>query len=202
MRALSIEDNFMYNSFTYIINNNPLWRILGPISGDTIAGMLVGLTSIFGMVKTNEEIEIISQETNDILYISASNNSYRLALANYYIDTVSYDDILNDNYIISPYRRSYGWWIDTGNQVDYGLYSFRTVEFIYGFIGICDKFGVDFRDYILGPPFKYDEFQGTNIFYGIEGYDINSNLKYRQPASVGAYYTRVYEADPYGEDYE
>jgi hypothetical protein len=72
---------------------------------------------------------------------------------------------------------------------------------VQGFISICNAFDVDFRDYIIGTPFKY--IQNTIVNYQIEGYDIEPfNSEIRIPAPIGAYYVDRNEADPTGEDFE
>lgn len=68
---------------------------------------------------------------------------------------------------------AFGWWVkDLSARNNYQLYVFNSIDFIRGFISICSAFGVDFRDYILGGPFTYHDYEEPPIYYDIEGYDI------------------------------
>lgn len=92
-----------------------------------------------------------------------------------------YAQLFNDNTIergniygnlLSPAK--FGWWIESIDDADmYHLYAFDDAQFIQGFISICNAFNVDFRDYIFGPPFKYNHNTKEIIYYTIQGYEID-----------------------------
>ena len=73
---------------------------------------------------------------------------------------------LLQNYL--PETGFFGIWIKN-NFGSFDLYTFKTFDFIKGFVTLCDNFSVDFRDYILSMPFD-----SNGNEYGIENYDILS----------------------------
>lgn len=206
---MSIEAGTIYDSMTYSRNGVSRWTIQGPVSGDQVAGLVVGFATILKStnnqigLKFNDTIDLLVNEGKRLITIQLQNeNSYRLALTDYYIYTVNRDEIISKTYDILPHTASFGWWIEQSLNTSYALYSFQSYEFIQGFITSMNTFGVDFRNYILGPPFTYELNQKAPVYYMIEGYDIDPIPSQKIPAPVGAFYTGLYEADPYGEDFE
>lgn len=208
---MSIDSEVVYDTVTYIRRNKIIWSISGPFTGDMVAGIVTGLTALTqGTI--NYSIQITSQ--NNILEYY-NRRTYNICLANYYIGFDSYVNIVNrnpmdaphgiasttfvNNSILHPRHNQTGWWIKYDMSVD-ELYSFQSNDFVQGFIHVCNVFNLDFRDYIVGPPFKYDPITRQYIFESIEGYDIEPIPSPKKPAPIGAYYSGTYEAD--AEDYE
>jgi len=122
-------------------------------------------------------------------------------LPDYYITT--YEPITNDNIWTGEENNKFRIAIkDLLDEVKVAqVFSFATYDFIQGFINTMDNTGLDFRDYLIGPPFKI--INRKPVFFNIEGYDIPlANPVTRIPAPVGAFYTGAYEADAYGEDFD
>lgn len=96
---------------------------------------------------------------------------------------------------------AYGWWLYDGQRFD--LVIFKTAYFIQGFMTACKYMNRDFRDFIMGPPFK-PNFQELSqpVYYAIQGWDINIPKPLHIPLEPQAFYVEVHEADPYGQDYE
>jgi len=220
---MSVDRNIVYDRLTYIENNVSIWDMKRTFTGDRLAGTLAGLTSIMfkninqltGMdtgvhvdymlkdhlLKLGVKIYLEISTGNKIsINIRYDDTSYRVAMSNYYVDSVKYDDIIRKNYIVYPHNDEFGWWIDNGNNESYALYSFKSYDFVLGFIDICNSYNVDFRDYILGPIFKRED--GKDVIYNIPGYDIEEIPKLKRVAPVGAFYTGLYESDPNAEDYD
>ena len=207
---MSIESGSIYESFTlYQDNDDPLWTIQGPLSGDTVAGLLVGINllldvMIYNYRNTNLDnfVEIVTEGGKALLTIPlALTAHYLAALTDYKLNDSSREEIISRTTYERPLDNSFGWWILNLLEDKYTLYTFITVDFIQGFISACNAFGVDFRDYILGLPFTYRKGIRDPIYYSIETYDIQPIPFPKKTAPVGAFYTATYEADPNGEDY-
>lgn len=203
---MSIEAGTIYDSLTYSKNGTVRWTIQGPLVGDQVAGLIVGLVTIIKASKTSLSNDIVTILANrgkrSITILLYDDNSYRSALTDYYIYSVNREEIISQTFDIRPHTSSFGWWIEDPSNANYSLFSFQTTEFIQGFITAMNTFGVDFRNYILGPPFTYELNQNNPIYYTVEGYDIDPIPLPKIPAPIGAFYTALYEADPNGEDFE
>jgi len=173
-----------------------------------MAGLLVALNTILDDLVENfyqeyndANVEIVTEEGLVIdIYIDDPETLYQ-ALRNYVAGQANTSDIIDrmDN-ILPLDEGSFVWWISyplTGDT--YELYSFNSAEFVQGFISMCNAFNVDFRDYILGSPFKYVTQEPT--YYQVEGYDIEPIPRPKREAPVGPFYTAQYEADPNAEDF-
>ena len=206
---MSINPNSIYRFFNcetiHEINRafEYQWRIQGPLSGDLVAGLLIGLQLMFTQIILANTTD---QDYPDIGYFVVIKHSPGEYL-DYFdqdndIQVQSRGDIQDDdavlNYIIyinyeadriiyemenrrDPYFEpgKYGWWIST-TRLDreyYDLVTFTSAEFIQGFISMCSAFGVDFRRFVFGSPFMYDRQSNEPIFYAIEGYPIDPILR-------------------------
>ena len=172
---------------------NVIWKFSGPISSDTIAGLLVGLQCIVGdfpalslalqIIDHNGKVSTIEIIAGRIPIIS-NYMQYRGILRNSLLKYFAPTDY-------------YGWWIKDPYNNTYSLYRFQTSDFIQGFISAFTIFDTEFRHYIAGPPFLTETAPNTNkvnVFYNIEGYDISPLVKFkRDPAPVGAFYTNQYQ---------
>jgi len=203
---MSIEPVSIYQALTFNQGETPLWTIQGPLSGDLMAGLIVGINTIFNnliihnsYIFNDENLEILDENGRRIIrLVLGVINPYREFLRHYII----YEDIAIDRIgTINPEIDDYSWWIfDSGDDNFCTLFSFVTSDFIQGFISICAAFGVDFRNYIFGTPFRY--IQGTLVNYRVEGYDIIPfNVDIRVPAPIGAYYIDRNEGDSTGHDF-
>jgi hypothetical protein len=209
---MSINSNLVYTNLTCQIIYNlpgadePQWLINGPLSGDLVCGLLMGLQLmclVIILIKMGNDrryynidefehipdigyfvnIESINKfdHKNDISIESRGNNiqEYYLAVKDYFQYTAYDPDMIAEimrNFYYQPLdTENYYWWIsNTINDVNsYNLVSFKTNEFVQGFISMCNGFNVDFREYVLGYPFKFSNDKQGPIFYGIEGYNID-----------------------------
>jgi hypothetical protein len=205
---MSIDPTSIYQNLSVYRDDNILWSIPGPLSGDLTAGLSVAtITVIHDLYKGYSEdtyIEIIDQNGDSIIADLYDRTQYEMLINNYEI-VGSYPIEIIAN--IHPEDNHYGWWIpehDTISGIEvvlYSLYSFATLDFVQGFISACSAFDVDFRDYSAGTPFTYHDHKITN--YDIQGYDIAPfNIIARIPAATGPLYELRNEADPFGVDYE
>jgi hypothetical protein len=175
-------------------NFKVIWTASGPLSSETIIGLLVGLKAMINKnySRLSPVLEIVHSVgkifTIDII-------ADHIPILNNYIEY----NAIPYNYLTEYYAPPgyYGWWIKNPSDNLYNLYKFQSNDFIQGFISAFNIFNIEFRDYIAGPPFHTEISSDgikTNIFYNIEGYDIQSLVKVRRvPAPVGAFYTNSYE---------
>lgn len=175
-------------------NFNVIWSLPGPLSSDTIAGLLVGLQCMIN--RNYSTLAVALQIVDSIGKISTINLIVdRIPFIKDYLE---YSAVSHSN--LSAYYAPdgyYGWWIFDPPTSTYNLYRFQSNDFVQGFISAFDIFTMEFRDYIAGPPFHtkigLDGIK-RNIFYNIEGYDIQPLVKVRRdPAPTGAFYTHGYE---------
>lgn len=197
---MALEPLQVYDSLLFSYSkdpDHPLWTLNGPFSGDLIAGLVVGMSTIINNIIVNYEREVnyIINIVNRKELISIDAQS-ALQFEHVLHEYIAYNDIFNDQLIEYQHNVDlgyYGWWIR--DYLEYSLYQFQTVDFIQGFISICNAFEVDFRDYIAGPPFQSDN-KGNNIPYNIIGYDIEPfNPPVRIPGPPEPFYTDAHEVD-------
>ena len=197
---MEIDPAETYTEFTFA-RDNVLWTIPGPLSGDLVAGLVYATDVILYVQTRGNNFNLTIGHKGYIPYDPQPRNNRRNYHENYIGGSVNNFRGLA---LFDPRETNYGWWII--NHLDgreyYQLIQFASAEFIQGFISIFNAFGSDFRDYIVGRPFKVLP-DGSKIEYNIVGYDIGKfEVKARIPAPVGAYYTGAREADAYGEDFE
>lgn len=218
MNIAPIRTNSAYNLLSFNYKSQIIWNIQGPLSGDSVAGFIVGLTTIINDILINGinmlndyTVELITE--NKIIEINlnkqANINNF---IRNYIINTnVSPEKFDQYYYLLKPSNISeflpeenpdllsenYGWWItEPLNQKSYTLYNFSSADFIQGFISICNIFAVDFRDYILGTPFKYNNATHKIVNYEIEGYDVKPfKSEHKRKQTITPFYTGIYEGD-------
>jgi hypothetical protein len=195
---MRITSNSIYNILRFYRGNDILWSIEGELTGDFVAGICVGIhTLMYHLVKTfnyrgDEWIEIITQEGSSINFIDL--NRTDIILGEYIIvENISPELIFQYHTDLA----SYGWWIsEPYYENKYTLYTYSTSsnDFIKGFINIFTAFNIDFRDYVLGTPFKY--INKTIINYSIEGYDmVPFDMLFETPVSIESYYINNNEDD-------
>lgn len=207
-------DNFIYadDVIKYVEQDLMTWNIERKMSGDLVAGLFIALSMLIDFMKNNGNIpgghrgvELFLDDGTESFFFHfgqtemEAQTHYNLSMgAEEFTDI---DDIIFGFRVPSPLEDMFGWWISTGNgdRDFFYLYTFRTPEFIQGFISMCDAFNVDFRDFILGNPFKINN--GVRTDYNIEGYDIEPIPRFRRPAAVAPFYTERNEADPGAVDY-
>jgi hypothetical protein len=142
------------------------------VSQDELAGFTAGINAI-----TDNKYDV------DSSYLLAHNAS------------------INNYEIYKPESGAMAWWIINGDG-GYTVYTFTNGDFINGVIKAGEQLNKDFRDYILGAPYGFDE-QGKRINYNVEGYDILPYTnKSRVSAPIGPFYTGSIEEDAYGVDWE
>jgi hypothetical protein len=228
---MSINPNTTYKSFLtfrYAPNPNILWVMRGQFSGDLIAGLLISI-NVMNNDDRNDPYNNNIIDAVEVIYDRGTSEFSEffelktdIILENYIIAKNITRDNMNNYH---PEVDSYGWWLikktksspttrcelcshpqrilDPQEKELYTLVSFRTAEFIQGFISTCNAYNIDFRDYVLGSPFKYIYETQQIINYTIEGYDLEPyNVIRRIPAPIGAYYIDRNEADVAGVDFE
>lgn len=188
----------VYDSFTF--RGNYTWTINGPLSGNLVAGLYVGLRTVMAMVIIDGLIYPTIELTKG--GVSERYDVDFLPLEIYDTDTgINIAENRNYSAGMIPQNR-FGWWIETSyERQKYDLFAFDDADFIQGFITICNAFDEDFRNYIFGPPFKYNYDTREITYYNIQGYDIEPIPVRRIPAPIGPFYVDRDETDPNAEDY-
>lgn len=118
---------------------SPIWSLTID-NEELLAGMLAAGIGI---------MDDLNASVNDVNYYVDSTidvSHFRL------LDNVP-EEALRYNSINKIQEGHYGIWLKGSKRFYYNLYTFQTNAFFQGIISICDKFGVDFRDYIYGFPF-------------------------------------------------
>ncbi len=169
-----------------------IWSNKGIISNDYVAGTLVGARNILLDRKDNNKYDANIKDEH-VSFDLLNNQKYVMTMTDYILDSAKEDDIINRRIINYPMGTSLGWWIQKSSDGEYYLYMFGSSDFIQGFIDICDFFEVDFRDYILGTPFIYNDQTKMFEYYYITGYDVEPIPLPIADAQVGAFYTGSYE---------
>lgn len=188
-----ISSNQQYKSLALTQKRISLWMIEGLLSGDLIAGLVAGINVMFSYIfaqgqQYNGETIVVTKLDGSMIYNPMLGNHIATTMMAIPLDFNKY----------SPDPELYGWWIKGENK--YTLYQFETMDFIQGFISACDIFEVDFRDYIIGLPFKVEN--KVKVDYIIEGYDIEPFTGTRIPAPMGPFYTGGFEDDPDAVDFD
>lgn len=185
-----IDEDIIYDNFTlYIESLRIRWSIPGPLSGDLVAGLALAVDILYKDSVINYEhidngrkLIALSPEGYQDYDITFHNLDF--ALSNYHFIARSKQRIAEDlvlaskttGYLKWPNTKGYfKWWILDPEVGSYYLHAFRTLEFIQGFISMCNAFNVSFQDYVVELPFKTIETpQGKRITaYEIVGYDID-----------------------------
>lgn len=210
---MSIEAGSTYEAFTFYTEqgNNPLWTIQGPLSGDLVAGLLVALNVVMDDLNENFDVkygssraEIIGERGRFTLTIYMTDiGPFLIALQDYKILIDREKDVREIMAEGSRQPRgNYAWWVtDVLAGIGFELFTFSSADFVQGFISMMNAFNVDFRDYTLGPPFKYEDDTREPTYYSVEGYDIEPIPENRREAPPTPFYAGAYEVDPGGEDY-
>lgn len=161
-----IDLTTVYDSFTF----DGTWTIQGPLDGNLVAGLCIGARlAVFEMEYRPEYISITVTKRNITETIDIDDNPVDHMVTDEGEDIIKGGNIDAD--LLSHDR--FGWWIEHAMfQDSYQLFEFDNAQFVQGFISICNAFQVDFRNYILGPPFKYDHNNNEVTYYNIQGYDI------------------------------
>lgn len=181
MNNLAIQPGVTYDEFTFMsdIDENYVdWDIywsIEELSGDLVAGLLVGINLLIDDIIPNGEDTLRENIIridygNSVIGHNLHEKGIENILRNYIAENVQYNEIVNKT-VDLPITNDFLWWLPNLVDNTFILYKFQTPEFIQGFISTCNGFNVDFRDYILGPPFKVND-QGQEIYYDIQGYDI------------------------------
>ncbi|CAH6420269.1 Hypothetical protein HVR_LOCUS1148 [uncultured virus] len=155
---------FNTDPFAKRIRNPLYWTLKYPFSDDLLAGLLAA-----GCLY----ISYVEKENNDYDFRVGGARNYQLAikeLSHFDREYVPYQSVRQDEVEdVYPDMGKYGIWIIS--QADHNRWDFITftnvVDFMRGFISMSIGFRVDFRNYILGPPYNSD---GTE--YDVEGYNI------------------------------
>lgn len=177
---MNVKPGDIYRSFTFTVYDDMIqWTIYGPLSGDLVAGLLVGVNILLDDLRANHEygrhynhtVQLIRDDNMSTEIDLTTLGMYEYALLEYIWDIEDQEDGPEET---TYYRAGYFIWRlkDFNFIYDSLLYTFRTPEFIQGFISMCNGFGVDFRQYVLGLPSKYERETDTITYYSIEGYDL------------------------------
>lgn len=191
---MSIDPAGRYEAVTFYYPR-VVWTIQGPLSGDLVAGLLTGI-----LVITQYLAKTYGADPNDISVDVLGDEKLTGAttgILEFYQFTETKEPTLEQ-----LLTNNFGWWIYHAREETYRLYEFQTPEFMQGFISIVKAFGLDFRQFVMGPPYKFSPEAKEPIIYNITDYDIEPFPQPKRGAPVGAFYTAEHEADPGGVDYE
>lgn len=181
--------------------------LLTNVNIEFLAGILVG----FRILSQNQNYTIHLKSKKSTIIIKQDTITSFLQSCLWYVGVDTKD--LNN---VTPLDNNLmGWWIlslpslpnnESSSSLFYDLCVFKTKEFIEGFISIFKTFQREFRDYIAGPPFKYDK-NNNKIDIKIEGYDIPQFMvQLHKPYAVVPFYEGesgyAYESDRKAEDFE
>lgn len=166
------------------------WTLRGDFSRDFVAGLIIGFYICIQDLEIHHGYERdnfinVGWNTGSLL-ILFNPDSFNQKLSEY---------IIRERYLFTdwnhyrPNEGKYGWWLrEETNMVKYRIYQFESLDFIQGFITAMQAFSVDFRQYVLGPPFQI--INGKKVAYTIEGYDIDLTLVERPPPRQDDEYTK------------
>lgn len=142
------------------------WRMEGEFTDSLMMGLLVAGTLFLRDEYERDFVFILSDDEKQFsTSIRDLEDLDEINLNPIDQEYISEEDLQD----IYPTTKPYGIWVDRyGNIGRYDFITFtRADEFMQGFISMCIAFQVDFRNYILGPPF--DE---NGIEYNVVGYYI------------------------------
>lgn len=217
---MSIESQTVYQALTFYANdltnrdNNITWTIPGPLSGDLMAGLLVGLDTVlsdlltnFGTYEHDYRLDVVLEEGRRLITIDLVHEMIRDIIPDYIVDKAQ--EITEMVTMLQERLDSdtFAWAITDYNTTNLGpadsfvVYKFQSADFVQGFISICTGFNVDFRNYVVGPPFVYNQETQDVTLYSVEGYDIEPLPVPRRIAPPTPFYTFAHETDPYAQDY-
>lgn len=163
----------------------------GNYSEEYLTGIVIGLMTL------------LYQEAGPNPHYSIQMGSmiFTLTDRNAFISTISEFLLIEgvDPVNIIPYsaklpNNNMGWWIRAlTTDFRFNLYRFTSQDFISGFISAFKPFKMDFRDFIVGPPFIYDSNRNQIQPLIVEGYQIRIfDGKLRVPSSIMPYETMTY----------
>jgi hypothetical protein len=166
--------------FEYENRQDTAYWVIQPgesLSGDLVAGLLAALDSIHNDLEVNWDYDrqmVVQVDNEETIEIDFDEQQASSSMPGYYVGRISLISMELGGraaHRIAPNR--FGWWLKSNPQNPdvYYLYTFESPEFVQGFISMCQSFKVDFRDYILGPPFKWAN--GRPVYYAIQGYPID-----------------------------
>lgn len=171
---MSIDPASIYDTLRVDIPGfNTSWTIYGPLPGDLVAGLVAGLYIIVGEAEVkffefDYDFEVIVEITKGRdTPIVVHNNTVDDALEHYIIQ---FND---DPWTLTPRPQEghFGWFLRYSTVIDnHVLYTFQSPEFVQGFISIFNGVGIDFRQYVLGTPYKFEG--GVRVHYRILGHQI------------------------------
>jgi hypothetical protein len=178
---MSINPDIIYQSLILlyspvkpfaVITTESLWRIKGPFHGDLVAGLIVSLYQILMEIIYSapqyQNLGAFHIYVDDIiitLRAYGGDGGFHEIMRNY-IKFVGIYSFQIDGYY--PDNDMYGWWIiNPPEKHQYTLYTFRSAEFVQGFISICEAFGINYENKALSYPFTYDENTDTITQYDI-----------------------------------
>lgn len=167
-------------SHLQLVGYRVVWTIDGPLSADLIAGLMLGIYVAYtDMVKQlNQLNHPIREETSIYIFDpDEEETEYSMTIDDIpgealqqYITERAEVDLLDTTKFYGTFDTFFVWILDPETD-SYFLVDFTNPSFIQGFISITRAFGVDFRNYVYGPPFKVRD--GEKEFYQIQGYEIN-----------------------------
>ena len=160
---MSIEGDLYYGSLELYQHEKLLWSMPGPLIGDLVAGIIIGIHAISNAWGLDGQFRV---KVDDI---SIWINGYNYAIAEYIVaaevEEIDFRDINIENdsiYLsITDYHFNSPIVFET-----FTVCKFASLEFIRGFISICNAFQVNFRDYTLYP-FTHNNETGVTTYYNI-----------------------------------
>src|SRR3989304_2198694 len=147
-----IKPYHIYDSLTFVNaqkRDEPLWTLQGPLSGELIAGIIIGMYILYARLPDFYSVIILRGNISIYFQLIGIVDINQL-MYYFHQSDLTETEFLTNNIVLRPGK--YGLWII--DEHFFGLHSFSTPEFIQGFISICNASQVDFRDYIAGPPFQ------------------------------------------------
>lgn len=190
---MSIEPGTVYTELVATVPNRITWIMPGALSSDLVAGLVFGLYTLLGEIwqlhytkEPNVEAQVLLGHADGIIVINnATVNQALQHYRNVYKGITWHDEPLEFPWyanrtkeeqsrdleqagLIPPLPEGkLGWFIYNFYDDFYPLCEFVSVEFIQGFMSMCNAFGVNYKRYTLGLPFKFGLTDARPTFYRI-----------------------------------
>ena len=164
-----------YSSVYLLYHQRPQLIFNGPYSNEYVAGLFIGLYTLFRYEAGLNPHYIIEMRT-----INDEIQQFNLLDSSGFLDFISQFVMIEGETPFNLKRNSrvyrYGWWIRATylKDIRYNLYIFDSPDFISGFISAFKDTNYDFRDYIAGPPFVYDNVSQKPQPITVAGYQIKT----------------------------
>lgn len=165
MNNIAINPDEHYSKISFDAYQEIQWSIYGPFSGDLLAGLVLGLYVMSEIIERTYRVRldsgIVVPELEYIIFDEIWN------VLEHYIENRTENENIEEFQLSGTFDLFFWWISDPGTNKSF-LVNIVTPKFIQGFISIMIAFGVDFRNYVHGLPFKL--VHGIKKYYEIQGY--------------------------------